>query len=864
MPGPSRIPTFGTRIPQFGSASKPKQPDVERAISSADLGKTVVTVGKVGILRFVGKVHFASGVWCGIELETDAGKNDGCIDGIRYFTCSRGRGLMTPLSKVSFYNPREKQGISHSRSSDSVKSSEFKGVIFENKQDFVYKKDAIVENKGCEQKFYNTRPNLPQILNRERTFEKIEREGNRLSKNVLLYDKNDNKSSNEKIYLKNNNTKKEVFIPDSNGIHNFRTQPEHKALENPIPACSTSENGNSLLLVETFSKSGTPKIETCKELYEKKFASQITEESGNKPNKTKENVELTNTEIITKKPTQIVDFKDRITAETSFTRNISSCLEVKEQSSESHNFRTFIYSQEEENKRDSLDLDESLEILSTSQMNDGFSVVESIFTLDDMPGQKSSCHSPLPSSNFDLILHENAALLNDTTLNLDLPLDTIDKSKTFGFARLEETPSPEELPLDPIPIVEPEPKTVTSKSKIESKTNSFITSITSITSLDTGYQGDGEMSRPGSRGADNSPLTRRPLQRPAPRRTDAMTDSDFFTESDADNHDENVLKGDRKAQVIDGTLYGVDPQAAADIYVNNRENMDSSGVFTDLESNTRAEELLVDEKIDISPSDTSSKTLSENSQNNLHEIIAKNLANNESKKKDSQIESAKKRGSSSPVISNTSSTTSPLHIQREDSNKKYKTLKREVQSKVKMLLETNVSKSEKKILKKPAGRWDAVMNKISKSDSKTNFQEVKSRVFNGANTTPNSPIDAKKLNSSRLVNGQKSPNNKLRRVRTRVLNSPNCSKNNNFESINSSLSDLSASTPKKPIAVLFGNRPTSSILIEICLFTIDLLVSELNTSRLHLEGLNFRLCSFEKKKYYLGLHLYELKTLQLL
>lgn len=94
----------------------------------------------------------------------------------------------------------------------------------------------------------------------------------------------------------------------------------------------------------------------------------------------------------------------------------------------------------------------------------------------------------------------------------------------------------------------------------------------------SGLLGDGEMSRPASRGADNSPLTRRPFSRPLPRRPDPMTDSDFYTESDADNHEENHLKGDRRAQVIDGTLYGVDPQAAADIYANNRENMDSSGM----------------------------------------------------------------------------------------------------------------------------------------------------------------------------------------------------------------------------------------------------------------------------------------------
>uniref|UniRef100_A0A182QBH2 Uncharacterized protein n=1 Tax=Anopheles farauti TaxID=69004 RepID=A0A182QBH2_9DIPT len=107
------------------------------------------------------------------------------------------------------------------------------------------------------------------------------------------------------------------------------------------------------------------------------------------------------------------------------------------------------------------------------------------------------------------------------------------------------------------------------KSATSSKvSNSFITSITSITSLDTGYQGDGEMSRPASRGADHSPSNGprvksagggawQPMMAAAvaavPRRQDPMTDSDFFTESDADDV---FNRGDaRRAQIIDGQLY---------------------------------------------------------------------------------------------------------------------------------------------------------------------------------------------------------------------------------------------------------------------------------------------------------------------
>ena len=46
---------------------------------------------KCGHIRYEGKVHFADGIFCGIELEEADGKHDGKIDGIRYviiYICS--------------------------------------------------------------------------------------------------------------------------------------------------------------------------------------------------------------------------------------------------------------------------------------------------------------------------------------------------------------------------------------------------------------------------------------------------------------------------------------------------------------------------------------------------------------------------------------------------------------------------------------------------------------------------------------------------------------------------------------------------------------------------------------------------------
>lgn len=254
---------------------------------------------------------------------------------------------------------------------------------------------------------------------------------------------------------------------------------------------------------------------------------------------------------------------------------------------------------------------------------------------------------------------------NNTNLNLDLPLFP---KIPMHQCRIDQTPSPEELPLDPVGV-----KTDTAdlsghdnqipngqythenqlsqtdsysktdqmnKSAASKVSNSFITSITSITSLDTGYQGDGEMSRPASRGGDHSPSnmprvhSMRPIIGRDPliinnnqnniaivRRQDPMTDSDFFTESDADDI---VHRGDRRAQVIDGQLYAPMVQGANvnQCYVNQQPStedscMESSGIFTDVEN--RADDDLIHrhgQDSDLSPDGSTDTIKSSNTEYN--------------------------------------------------------------------------------------------------------------------------------------------------------------------------------------------------------------------------------------------------------
>ncbi|XP_053696182.1 serine-rich adhesin for platelets [Sabethes cyaneus] len=223
------------------------------------------------------------------------------------------------------------------------------------------------------------------------------------------------------------------------------------------------------------------------------------------------------------------------------------------------------------------------------------------------------------------------------TKDLELQLSAGSHKHGLHHCRIDQTPSPEELPLDPVgvktdmsdimlpseilpppgPILYQEISQADSESKTDQMTksanskvsNSFITSITSITSLDTGYQGDGEMSRPASRGADHSPSNGPRIKNqgaaawnvqpapPVPRRQDPMTDSDFFTESDADDV---FNRGDRRAQIIDGQLYGPMMQGA-NVFINQHPQnddscMESSGIFTDVDN--RGEDDLVHRRLE--------------------------------------------------------------------------------------------------------------------------------------------------------------------------------------------------------------------------------------------------------------------------
>ncbi|KAI8635696.1 CAP Gly-rich domain-containing protein [Parasitella parasitica] len=55
----------------------------------------------VGTVEFIGHVNFAEGVWIGVELDRRVGKNDGSVDGHRYFVSSPNRGVFVRPEDIS-------------------------------------------------------------------------------------------------------------------------------------------------------------------------------------------------------------------------------------------------------------------------------------------------------------------------------------------------------------------------------------------------------------------------------------------------------------------------------------------------------------------------------------------------------------------------------------------------------------------------------------------------------------------------------------------------------------------------------------------------------------------------------------------
>lgn len=66
------------------------------------VGSRVEVIGKGhrGTVAYVGATLFATGKWVGVILDEAKGKNDGTVQGRRYFTCEEGHGIFVRQSQV--------------------------------------------------------------------------------------------------------------------------------------------------------------------------------------------------------------------------------------------------------------------------------------------------------------------------------------------------------------------------------------------------------------------------------------------------------------------------------------------------------------------------------------------------------------------------------------------------------------------------------------------------------------------------------------------------------------------------------------------------------------------------------------------
>uniref|UniRef100_S4RKU3 CAP-Gly domain containing linker protein family member 4 n=1 Tax=Petromyzon marinus TaxID=7757 RepID=S4RKU3_PETMA len=95
------------------------------------VGQRVIVGGrKTGVLRFCGPTEFAGDQWAGVELDEADGKNNGSVDGTRYFTCAPRHGIFAPLSKVARAEESSRHGSLNSSGAISHRGrSQCVGVV---------------------------------------------------------------------------------------------------------------------------------------------------------------------------------------------------------------------------------------------------------------------------------------------------------------------------------------------------------------------------------------------------------------------------------------------------------------------------------------------------------------------------------------------------------------------------------------------------------------------------------------------------------------------------------------------------------------------------------------------------------------
>ncbi|CEP11141.1 hypothetical protein [Parasitella parasitica] len=96
----TRLPSIPVRTPKTRFQAKDDEPN------KTGQRVTIPSLNKTGTLRFVGQVDGKTGIFAGVELdEKGQGKNDGSVQGKKYFTCPAKSGIFIAVDKVIIHSP---------------------------------------------------------------------------------------------------------------------------------------------------------------------------------------------------------------------------------------------------------------------------------------------------------------------------------------------------------------------------------------------------------------------------------------------------------------------------------------------------------------------------------------------------------------------------------------------------------------------------------------------------------------------------------------------------------------------------------------------------------------------------------------
>lgn len=88
--------------PSQQAPSSTSRMSVEATGKPLKMGNRVEVIGKGhrGTVAFVGATLFATGKWVGVILDEARGKNDGTVQGRKYFVCEENHGIFVRQSQV--------------------------------------------------------------------------------------------------------------------------------------------------------------------------------------------------------------------------------------------------------------------------------------------------------------------------------------------------------------------------------------------------------------------------------------------------------------------------------------------------------------------------------------------------------------------------------------------------------------------------------------------------------------------------------------------------------------------------------------------------------------------------------------------